>query len=288
MRTRFCVAEQHHVVPDPALAADHGEIAPHRAVGKQLVTIEEPAEDLGHSRGGLGLVQSLQAGSLERLRIGFEDPGRTTGFILIGVGDERPPLGLLENEGEGVERLGRAHPGEHVGANVDLRLEVIDVFFAEAAVDAIGQQNQIGVGEAGLVVDIDFETQVDAELVRPLLEDQEQLASRTAAEAVAAHPVHRAAEMHGDVVPVGEFLSDAAIARKIMLLEIVERGIREHHPEAKGVAGAIALIYGDVGARALLLEEDCSVETRRSATDDRDFHGSLANLSGNEIILTLK
>ncbi len=100
--------------------------------------------------------------------------------------------------------------------------------------------------------------------------------------------MHRAAEMHGDVVPVGEFLGDAAVARKIVLLEIVQRGIGKHHAEAERVVGAVALIHGDLGARALLLEQDRCVETRRSATDDRDFHGSLANSPGQETILSLK
>ena len=46
--------------------------------------------------------------------------------------------------------------------------------------------------------------------------------------------------------------------------------------------GVVAFIDGDIGAWALLLEQDCSVETCRSATDDRDFHGSLANSPGHE------
>jgi hypothetical protein len=88
-----------------------------------------------------------------------------------------------------------------------------DIFVAEAAVDAVGQHHQIGVGEARLVVDVGLEHQVDAEFARALLQDQEQLAARAAAKAVAADPVHRAAEVHGDIVPIGEFLGDAAIAR---------------------------------------------------------------------------
>ncbi|MHC2645244.1 hypothetical protein ACVJGB_008112 [Bradyrhizobium liaoningense] len=87
--------------------------------------------------------------------------------------------------------------------------------------------------------------------------------------------------MHGDVIPVGELLGDAAIARKIVLLEIVECRIREHHAEAEGVVGPIALVHRDVGGRALLLQQDRRIKTRRSATDDRDFHGSLANSPGH-------
>ena len=92
--------------------------------------------------------QAFEPGALKGLGIGLENPGRAARLVLIGVGDERAPLGLLEDEGEGIERPGRAHPGELVGAQVDLGLEMIDVFVAEAAVDAVGQHDQIGIGEA--------------------------------------------------------------------------------------------------------------------------------------------
>lgn len=154
---------------------------------------------------------------------------------------------------------------------------MIDVFVAETAVDAVRDQDEIGVGEAGFVLDVRLEIQDDAQFARARLEDQEQLLPRAATKAVAADPMDRSAEVHGDVIPVGEFLGDAAIARKVVLLEIIECGVREHHAKAEGVVGAVALVDRDLGVRPLLLQQDCSVETRRSATDDRDFHGSLAN-----------
>ena len=149
MRGRLGVAEQHHVVLDPALAADHREIAPHRTVDQQPVLAEEPAENLRHAIGGLLFAQAFQAGARKGLGIGLEDRGRAAGFILIGVGDERAPLRLLEDEGEGIERPGRAHPGELVGAQIDLGTEMLDVFVAKTAVDAVGEHDQIGIGKTG-------------------------------------------------------------------------------------------------------------------------------------------
>ena len=86
--------------------------------------------------------------------------------------DERAPLGLLEDECEGIERPGGTHPGEHVGANIHFGLEVLDIFVAEAAVDAVGQYHEIGIGEAGFVLDVSLEHQGYAEFARALLQNQ--------------------------------------------------------------------------------------------------------------------
>ena len=250
--------------------------------------LEEPAENLGHSIGRLPLAQALEPRAPEGLGIGLKDPGRASYFVLISVGDKRAPLGFLKNKGEGVERPGRTHPGEHIGANIHLGLEVLDIFVTEAAIDAIGQHHQIGISKAGLVVNVCLEQQSDAEFARPLLQDQQQPATRAATEAVAADPMHRAPKMHGDIIPIGELLGDAAIARRIVFLEIVEGRVGKHHAETEGVVGTVALIDRDLGLRALLLEQDRGIETGRSATDDRDLHVSLRRSGTMAIILNLK
>jgi len=89
--------------------------------------------------------------------------------------------------------------------------------------------------------------------------------------------VDGAAEVHGNVVPIGEFLGDTAVARRIVFLEIVQRGVREHHAEAEGVVGTVALIDRDFGLGPLFLQEDRGVETGRSAADNRDLHLPLRN-----------
>src|SRR5690349_11667293 len=83
--------------------------------------------------------------------------------------------------------------------------------------------------------------------------------------------------MHGDIVPVGEFLGDAAVARRIVLLEIVEGGVGKNDAETEGVVGAIALIDRDDGLRTLLLQQDRGVKAGRSAADDRNLHERLRN-----------
>src|SRR5438309_5609120 len=101
--------------------------------------------------------------------------------------------------------------------------------------------------------------------------------------------MHRAAEMHGDIIPIGELLRDAAIARRIVFFEIVERRVGKHHAEAERVVGAVALIDRDLGLRPLLPKQDRGVKTGRSATDDRDLHKGLQRqLSRHPNILNLK
>jgi hypothetical protein len=120
-----------------------------------------------------------------------------------------------------------------------------------------------------------FEQQDDAEFARPLLKDQSSVRREQPQNPLPPDPVHRAAKMHGDIVPIGEFFGDAAIARGIVFFEIVQRGVGEHHAEPEGVVGAVALVDRDLGLRPLLLKQDRGIEAGGSATDDRDFHQSL-------------
>src|SRR3954454_18525230 len=237
--------------------------------------LEEPTENAAHSIGRLLLVQTLKSGAFEGLGIGLEDPGRASHLVLIGVRDEWSPFGLLEDKGEGVVGTGRPHPGELVGPNIHLRLKVLDILVAEATVDAVGQYHKIGFSKARLIIDVSLEQQSDAEFARALLQDQKQPAARAAAKPVAADTVHRAAEMHGDIIPVGKFLGDTAITRRVVFFEIIERSVGKHHTESKGVVGTVALVDRDLGVRPLLSKQDRRIKTGRSTTDDRDLHESL-------------
>jgi hypothetical protein len=188
------------------------------------------------------------------------------------MGDEGPPLRLLEDEREGVEGPGRAHPSELVGTPIHLRLEVLRVALAEAAVDAVGDDHQIRVRKQALVVDVDLVAQGHAQFRRAVPEDQEQGPARAAAEAVSADPVHRVLEVDRNVVPIGEFAGDPLVARKVVLLEVVEGRVREDDTEAEGVVGPVALVDRDVRVRPLLLQQDREIKPRWAAADDRRLH----------------
>ena len=158
---------------------------------------------------------------------------------------------------------------------------MVDIFVAEATVDAVGQHHQIRIGEARLILDLGLEKQADAEFARPLLQNQEQRAARAATKAVATDPVNRATEVHRDIVPIGELLRDAPVAQGIVFLEIIQRRVRKHHAKAEGIIGAVALVNRDLGLGALLLQQDRGIETGRTSADDRDLHNSLRRSGTN-------
>src|ERR1043166_4646233 len=163
-------------------------------------------------------------------------------------------------------------------------------FFAKAAVDAVGQHHEVGVGKAFDLIDLGFEHQKHAEFAGALLQDHQQRAPRAAAKTVAADAMYGAAEMHRNIIPIGEFFGDAAVTRRVVLLEIIERRVGEHHAEAESVVGTVALIYRDVGLRTLLLQQDRGIEAGRSTADDRDLHWSPPSqkATSNENTLSLK
>jgi hypothetical protein len=201
--------------------------------------------------------------------------------------DERSPGGFLEDEREGVERPRRSHPGEPVRPQVDDRLEVIREPLAEAAVDAVRDHHEIRAGDIALVRDLRAVDKPDAEFHGPVPQDPEKGAAGAAAEAVAADPMHRTLEVDRDVVPVSERARDPLVARPIILLEIVQRGIGEHHAEPEGLVGAVALVDSYVPVRPLPLQEDRAIEPRRTTADDRRLHGSLT-LRNSDFVLSLK
>src|SRR5262249_57514535 len=103
-----------------------------------LVT-EQPRRELRRLR----LVELVEPGTLEGLRIGLDDPGRALRLVLVAVTDEDAVLGLAEEEGEGVERAGRAHPGEEIRPQIDGRLELVGEGVAQPRIGPVPHPPQI-------------------------------------------------------------------------------------------------------------------------------------------------
>ncbi len=131
---------------------------------------------------GRGLIELVEAGAREGLRIGLDNPGRALRFVLIAMADEDAVLGLAEEEGEGVERAGRAHPGEEVRPQIDVRLESIGKSIAPARIHAVGDHNEVGVADGGIKRgDFVLILDLDAERARTPAEDLQKRRARAAA-----------------------------------------------------------------------------------------------------------
>ena len=195
------------------------------------------------------------------------------------MGEQHAFLGFTEKVFERIERLGRAQPGEFVGPQVDARLEMVLVLLADARVDAVGDHDEIGVGEFFQSFDLALEAHLHAELAPAVLQDVEERDARAAAKAVAARAQHAALVDHVDVAPVGEAPADALVGDQIVGLERIERLVGEHHPEAEGVVGPVALADRDLPARPGFLREEREVQAAGPAADDADFHAAPSGIT---------
>ena len=269
------VAEQHDVLVAPRPAADRRERAPDRPIDQQLLACEVLLEQLLAERRRLLLVELVEPGLLPRLLAALDDPRAAPLLERIGVHLEQPPLRRLEDERERRHLLGRAEPGELALAPVERRLERVRVELAHARVDAVGGEHEVVVGDDLLdVVDGVLEVHAHAELAAALLQQQQQLLAREAAEAVAGAGDLRAGVERVDVGPVGEVLADAPEALRVGLLELAERLVGEHDAPAEGVVRLVLLEDVDLRRGHALLEQDGEVERRGAAADARDLHGS--------------
>src|SRR5438477_2123749 len=272
MRRGLGVADQHGVVLDPRAVGDIGKVAPQRAVDDQRMAVELLGEHALEHRQHLRFAQFIEPEIAPGLLIHLDHPGRALGLVLVDVGEQHAFFGFTEKVFERIERLGRAQPGEFVGPQVDARLEMVLVLLADARVDAVGDHDEIGVGEFFQSFDLALEAHLHAELAPAVLQDVEQCDARAAAEAVAARAQCLAFVDDIDVAPIGEAPADALVSHWVVGLEGIERLVGEHHAEAEGVVRAVSLVDGDVPARPGFLREQREVQPACPAANHGDFH----------------
>ena len=110
-----------------------------------------------------------------------------------------------------------------MGRTDHVRLERVRISGANLRIDAVGGNDQVGVGKFEVGLDLALEFQLDAQLLAALLQDIEQPLAADADEAVTggAHPA--ALEQHLDIVPVVERGLDrrAVSASQARMLSIV-------------------------------------------------------------------
>ena len=279
------VAHQHHVVRAvevPPLFTRHAlEVEPGAApqvarVAHELFALQVAREKLfaeGDALVGAGLVQAVrQPDGLGA----FDDEGAGAVVELVDVGLEPAVLGLLEDEGEGLVALLRAEPDEAVGPRDDVGLEDRRVLGADARVDAVAGDHEVGIGVVGVAVGLGLEDQLHAQFLAARLQDVEQLLAADAHEAVAAAADGAALELQLDVVPVREAALDGVGGLAVPLAHVVHGRVAEDHAPAEGVVGAVALDHADLVLHTALapelLHQEAEIQARGAAADADDLH----------------
>ena len=179
-------------------------------------------------------------------------------------------LGLFEGEGEGVEGLVGAQPDEAALAQVDVGLVDLGVALADAAVEAVAGDDQIGLvlrGQRLVVGDVGLEHQLHAQFEAALLQDVEQPLAADAAEAMAAGTHLAALEEDLDVVPVVELVTDQRGGGRVGRRQVGQGLVAQHHAPAEGVEWAVSLDHRDFERRLARLHQQREVEPRGTAAD---------------------
>ena len=187
------------------------------------------------------------------------------------MGLEPAPFGLLEREREGVEELVGAEPDEAAIAHVDVGLVGRRILLADAAVQAVGRDDQVGI-DVGVVLHVGFVDELHAQFHAALLQDVQQLLAADAAEAVAAGADRAAVDADVDIVPVVEGFQYLVGGLRVGLAQRAERLVRKDHAPAEGIAGAVALQHRDLVRGVLLLHQKREIEPGRAAADAGDAH----------------
>ena len=270
---RFFIQPMH-----PVLAHDTRKANPlrrafqMRRVRHQPVAVEARREQLLAPGDRLFLRHVVEAGLAPHVFGRFDDEGGG-GFVeAIGVRLEPAGFGFLEGEGEGVEQLLGAEPDESAQPRVDVGSIRLGVLGADAAVQAVAGDHEVGVGIVFGALHVGLELQFHAEFLAAPLQDVEQTLAADAAKPVAARDDLVAADVDLDVVPMAEGVEDLGGALRVGRLQVAERLVGEHHAPAEGVVCAVALDDHDLVVRVLLLHEQREVEAGRATADADDFH----------------
>ena len=248
-----------------------------RRIRHQRVAVEILREQPLAERDRFVLLHLVEAGALPYFFGRLDDKRGGFAVVTVGVGLEPAVLGLFEGEGEGVEQLLRPQPDETTTAVLDLRLECLRVALADAAVEAVGADHQVGARELRLGADIGLEHQLHAQFFASRLQDVEQPLAADAAEAVTAGADRAALEMDVDVVPVIEAVEDLQIRRRVCGLQVFQRLVRKHHAPAERVVRSIAFDDGDVVDGVRAPQQQRKIQPRRSAPNADNTHSTPSN-----------
>ena len=275
------IAEQDEIAVAPGAADDPAELQPRprpgqvRRVRQEGMAVQVTGEDPLAMRDRLALLHPVEPEPGPGVRVHLDDEGAHPLIEAIGVRPDPAGLGLLEREGEGLERFGRPEPEELVAAHLDVDVEMLGVAVADAAVRTVGGDDEI---IAGPVVEIGarlmFEMQHDAEIARPRLEKVQQALATDADEAVAGRADRLAMDMDFDIVPMREFRGDRRAGDRIVRHQVLDRLVGEDDAPAERVVGPVAFEDVDVVRRIAQLHRDREIEPGGPPAEASDAHSA--------------
>ena len=265
------VRAHHARKADPAGRATHM-----RRVAHERMAAKVPGEQPLAKCNAVLLAHLVQAMGFPDGFGGFDDEGRRGAVKLVGMGGKPAVFGLLEGKGEGVKGLARSQPDEAAVAQLDVGLEGAGVAGADAAVQAVAGDHQIGVVPRGgglVILHVGFKHQLDAQFDAAVLQNIEQALAAYAAKTVSARAHAAALEKHLDIIPVVEGVANQLGADRVGSLQVAQRLVRQHHAPAKGVERAVALDHRDPVRRLLQLHEQAEIQTGGTTAKTKDVHG---------------
>src|SRR6202020_1025058 len=235
------IPHQHHMrtaVEAAPLAADQPiEIEPRRTpnvarIGHELRAIEGLGEKLFAEGDRAILVEFAQPVRLEGLVGRLDYEGRSLAIELVDVGLEPAVLRLAEVESKRIERLGDAEPDVTIGADEEIRPELIGVSVTDLRIETVGRYDEISLREFKVRIDVVLELKFNPQRFAPSLQDVQELLAADADKTVTARALPRTLEDEFDVVPMIERVGDLRRAFRI-------RGAhRGHHLVGKDDAPA--------------------------------------------------
>ncbi len=281
MRRMRRVAHQHHVgmavVVAPAPADEPVELQPGgtalvACVRHQARAVEHFREEVFAEGNGGVLIEFAEAVGVVGLLRRLHDEGRGVLVELVDMRLKPAVFRLAEVEGEGVVELVGAEPDVSVRADLQVGLESRCVLVAQARVDAVGRDDQVGVGKFVIGFHVAFENEFDAERFATRLKNIEQLLAPDADEPVARCANAPALEEKLDVVPMIEGVLDLSRRLGITGAHAVECRVGENDSPSERVVRAIALDDGDAVLWLRLLHQEREIEAGRTTADTYDAH----------------
>ena len=278
------VAHQHHmlavgVAQPPLLAAHPLKVQPRRAaqvarIGHQLVALQRVFEQVLAKRNARVLVGRVQPVCQPHVFRALHDEGGGVLVELVNVGLKPAVFGALKVESEGVVQPVGAQPDVAVGPHHNVGLEGVGVLGANARIDAVAGDDQVGIGKVQVAVGLGLKHQLHAQLLAARLQNVQQLFAPNTHKTVPARADGAALEQQLNVVPVVEGLLNLVGSGQVPGAHVVHRRVGKHHPPAKGVVGPVALHHPHPVRRVELFHQQPKVQAGRTTPNAHDVHGA--------------